>query len=136
MGWARIKGNLTSRIGCQVSFGAPKDVLEKGHGGISGEIIDEVWAYPDENTKPPHEKPCRIGDGCWGDYSFCSQLIRWPTGEHAIRLAYYRRRCGEDHWEYASQMTVSSECETIRTLLERTLAQTAWFQPMPSASPR
>lgn len=65
--------------------------------------------------------------GDWGDYSFCSQLIEWDTGERSVRLAYYRRRAGEDHWEFASQMTVCSDPATIKELLERTLAKTEWF---------
>jgi hypothetical protein len=67
----------------------------------------------------------------WGDYSFASQLIRWDSGEHSIRLAYYRRRTGENHWEFASQMTVNSDPATIKLLLERTLAQAAWFASPP-----
>jgi hypothetical protein len=35
-----------------------------------------------------------------------------------IRLAYYRRRTGEDWWEYASQMTVCSDVATIKTLIK------------------
>jgi hypothetical protein len=73
---------------------------------------------PPRHLDDPHD---------WGDYSFASQLIRWDNGTHTIRLAYYRRRTGEDHWEFASQMTVNSDPETIKALLERTLEQSSWF---------
>jgi putative SOS response-associated peptidase YedK len=66
----------------------------------------------------------------------CAQLIQWKDGhdndkpgEPSVRLAYYRRRCGEDWWEYASQMTVTADCATVKTLLEVTLAKTKWFCP-------
>jgi hypothetical protein len=97
-------------------------------------IVDEVWADPTVNDRPPHATPC--SNDCWGDYSFCAQLIRWnhgnPDGNHTIRLAYYRRRCGEDFWEYASQMTVNADWETIKLLVEKTLARTTWFQDEPA----
>ena len=51
-----------------------------------------------------------------------------------IRLAYYRRRCGEDFWEFASQMTVTAEPPIIKALLVRTLAKKTWFQPEASAN--
>ncbi len=99
-----------------------------------GKIVDEVWADDTLNLSPLHPQPCQRGPHCWGDYSFCAQLIRWNDGhhdyehsDHSIRLAYYRRRCGEDWWEYASQMTVTSECGEIKKLLEVTLAKTKWF---------
>jgi hypothetical protein len=131
MSFAKIKGKLSSRVGRRVNFGPPVDV--KGKGGVAGAgtIIDEVWAYPDANEKPPHPQGCDVQ--CWGDYSFCSQLIKWDDGTHAIRLAYYRRRCGEDFWEFASQMTVCADPETIKVLFERTLARDTWFRTEPSA---
>ena len=89
-----------------------------------GEIIDEVWVDSELNSSPP--SPTIPGD--WGDYSFCAQLIEWATGERKIRLAYYRRRCGEDHWEFASQMTVCAEPETIRQLCQKTLRKRSWFK--------
>lgn len=130
MSFAKIKGRLTSRIGALVRFGAPKDVHEKGGSATSGKVVDEVWAIPleDINSDSPHGNPCTWGMNCWGDYAFCSQLIEWLDGTYSIRLAYYRRRCGEDWWEYASQMTVNSDCQTIKQLLERTLTRTAWFR--------
>jgi hypothetical protein len=127
MGFAKIRGKLTSRIGRSTRFGAPQDVKEKGGKEGYGAIIDEVWADETVNDSEPHQKPCRRGKECWGDYSFCSQLIEWADGTRSIRLAYYRRRCGEDYWEYASQTTVNSEWQTIKTLLEKTLAKTQWF---------
>ncbi len=84
------------------------------------------------NTAPPREATS-VGD--WGDYSFCAQLIQWDNGEHGIRLAYYRRRVGEDWWEFASQMTVSSDWRTIKALIEKTLARSGWFSDMPTVAP-
>src|SRR5437879_4543279 len=132
MGFARIKGHLSSRIGRRVVFKAPADVDKKGGAAISGKIIDEVWADPAVNGAELHPGACNGGQNCWGDYSFCGQLIRWDNGTHTIRLAYYRRRCGEDYWEYASQMTVNDHWEVIQPLLQKTLAMTAWFQDKPN----
>jgi hypothetical protein len=130
MGFAKIQGNLTSRIGCRVRFGAPRDVHRAGGNPGYGTIIDEVWAYPEVN-----DASARASEGAhdWGDYSFCSQLIRWDDGADSIRLAYYRRRAGEDHWEFASQMTVNSDPPTIKVLLERTLAKQKWFTDTPNS---
>jgi hypothetical protein len=133
MGFAKIRGKLRPRIGSPVQFGAPKDVVQKGGKPVSGTIIDEVWADPDVNGVKPHTN-CQMGPECWGDYSFCAQLIEWDNGDHSIRLAYYRRRCGEDYWEYASQMTVNSDWATMKNLMERTLAKTTWFQSAPVSS--
>jgi len=77
------------------------------------------------NKSPP--RPANAADD-WGDYSFCSQLIKWDSGEYSIRLAYYRRRIGEDWWEFASQTTVSSDWRTIKELLGLTLAKKSWFR--------
>lgn len=129
---------LTSRIGRPVRFGAPLDVHNKGGPPSEGVIIDEVWVDPDHNESAAHSQPCDNGVNCWGDYSFCSQLIKWSNGNphtHSIRLAYYRRRCGEDWWEFASQTTVVSDPQTVKTLCERTLAKETWFQDEPSATP-
>jgi hypothetical protein len=135
MSFSKIKGTLTSRIGRPVRYGAPADVSRRGGAAGEGVIIDEVWADPSLNSKRPHREPCKWGKECWGDYSFCAQLIEWNDGSpHQIRLAYYRRRCGEDAWEYASQMTVSGEWKIIQRLLTRTLAKTTWFKDPPSAS--
>ena len=126
----KVKGPLTSRVDREVNFGAPKDVRERGGSGSKGEIVDEVWDRPlDEiNSVPIHGSDCAPGIGCCGDYAFCSQLIKWQDGTYSIRLAYYRRRHGEDWWEFGSQMTVNSDRQTVRQLLERTLARAEWFQ--------
>lgn len=128
MGFAKIKGELTSRIDSRVRFGAPGDVQQKGGSAGYGTIIDEVWADPDINKKPP--RPYSVDDD-WGDYSFCAQLIRWDHRDYSIRLAYYRRRAGEDWWEFASQTTVNSNWRTIKALLQRTLAMEGWFRDNP-----
>lgn len=125
MGFAKINGILTSRIGCKVRFGAPKDVEKKGGKPGYGTIVDEVWADPKINTSPPR---VANSNGDWGDYSFCAQLIKWAEKEYSIRLAYYRRRAGENHWEYASQMTVNSDWLTIKKLLDVTLSKNGWFK--------
>ena len=129
---AQIKGNLTSRIGRPVAFGAPGDVLVKGGTGWKGQIIDEVWADPSLNKSPPHETKCSNGKFCEGDFSFCAQLIEWTDAKYTnhprmIRLAYYRRRCGENGWEYASQMTVCTYPEIVQELCRRTLDKIDWF---------
>jgi hypothetical protein len=132
MGFSKIKGELTSRIGQPVSFGAPKDVALTGGKPSSGMIVDEVWVDPELNRSQP--RGSRFPED-WGDYSFCAQLIRWGEGklaEYSIRLAYYRRRCGEDWWEFASQMTVNSDWRTIKALCEKALAKSGWFQDHPS----
>jgi len=128
VGFAKIKGKLTSRIGAPVRFGTPKDVGAKGGTPGFGRIVDEVWATPERNTSP-ERKPENKDD--WGDYSLCAQLIKWGENNHSIRLAYYRRRAGEDWWEFAAQMTVNSDWRTIKALLERTLAKTGWFSDSP-----
>jgi hypothetical protein len=124
----KIRGNLTSRIGRPVKFGAPKDVRAKGGIHFSGIIVDEVWATPEINISPARQ-PQNNND--WGDYSFSAQLIKWGENNHSIRLAYYRRRAGQDWWEFASQMTVSGDWQTIKALLERTLAKAGWFSDAP-----
>jgi hypothetical protein len=91
MGFAKINGNLTPRIGCRVRFGAPKDVHDRGGGAAYRTIIGEVWADPEINLAPPHSRPCKGGTQCLGDYSFSSQLIKWDHGWHSMRLAYHRR---------------------------------------------
>src|SRR5437763_15197610 len=121
MGFAKIKGNLTSRQGRRVKFGAPQDVQAKEGGAARGTVVDDVWADETLNSSPMHKNPCDRGIHCWGDYSFFSQLIEWDEpstdGKHSIRLGYWRRRCGEDHWEFAGQMTVTSDCDSVRTLM-------------------
>jgi hypothetical protein len=129
MGFAKIKGKLTSRIGRSVTFRPPKDVESKRGGAKHGVIVDEVWARPSINLSPRRK---RKGPGDWGDYSFCAQLIRWGPEDHTIRLAYYRRRVGEDHWEYASQTTVNYYWREIKALLERTLGKRGWFRERPN----
>jgi hypothetical protein len=132
MGFAKLHGRLTSRIGRPVRYSAPKDVHEKGGQAAHGIIVDEIWVDPQKNDSPPR-KPNHPHD--WGDYSFCAQLIKWNgpmvDGEHSIRLGYYRRRCGEDWWEFAGQTTVSAEWQTIKVLCEKTLSKIWWFQDKP-----
>jgi hypothetical protein len=68
---------------------------------------------------------------------FCSQLIKWNDPDHpyyTIRLAYYRSRCREDRWEFASQMTVNADPLIVKVLCERTLAKQSWFQKEPSGN--
>lgn len=129
MSFAKIHGNLTSRIGRPVSFSPPQDVHARGGSGGNGEIIDEVWADDSMNVSAPHIPACE--HHCWGDYSFCSQLIHWSDGSFSIRMAYYRRRCGEDFWTFASQMTVNADWQTIKKLCENTLAKSPWFCDQP-----
>jgi hypothetical protein len=125
MGFAQIRGELTTRVGRPVRYGAPLDVHGKGGSHIEGKVLAEVWAEPELNKKPPHTMPC--DEHCWGDYSFCSQLLQMNDGRRQLRIAYYRRRCGENHWEYASQMTATGDPDILRRLLERTLEQIEWF---------
>jgi len=132
------KGHLTSRIGRDVNFGPPEDVGGKGGNGSHGVIVDEFWVDPALNVSEPHTKPCPKGDHCWGDYSFCAQLIRWDEDDshkrHTIRLAYYRRRCGEDFWTFASQMTVNDEPSIVERLCQGTLKNVGWFIDPPQTS--
>jgi len=133
MGFAKITGPLTSRIGRRVRYGAPKDVHGKGGKARFGRIVDEVWADPKTNLAP-RRKPSHRHD--WGDYSFCAQLIRWDEdGHHSIRLGYWRRRAGENCWEFAGQTTVSSSWRTIKALCEKTLSRKSWFRDKPIRHP-
>ena len=128
MGFAKIRGPLTSRIGQQVRFGAPKYPI--GAKPEVGVVVDEVWADTTVNCSPV--RPARSSSD-WGDYSFFAQLIRWQKdpAEHSIRLGYYRRRPDEDHWEFAGQMTINSDWRTIKRLLENTLEKHWWFADDP-----
>jgi len=108
-----------SRIKSRVCFGAPKDVRRKGGGPAWGTIVDEVWV-------PDTQATSQESSGSWGDYGFCAQRIQWDAGGESIRLGYWRRRAGEKHWSFASQTTVTSNPQTIRRLLEATLARD-WF---------
>lgn len=56
MGFSKIKGELTSRIGRSVRFGLPGDVHEAGGEGGYGMIVDEVWADPEINKTPPRSR--------------------------------------------------------------------------------
>src|SRR5258706_5580536 len=76
MGFAQIKGPLTSRIGRPVTYSAPKDVQGKGGISAKGVIIDEVWADETQNHLPPRSAGHPHD---WGDYSFCAQLIKWDV---------------------------------------------------------
>ncbi len=96
-------GQLTSRIGTRITLDTPND----GRVGVGktrkGTIIDEVWADPAINTSPPRP---RQDDSDWGDYSFCSQLIRLDDGTSTILLAYYHRTAGQDWWEFGQGIPV------------------------------
>jgi hypothetical protein len=127
----RRSGPLSLPVPRPVRFGPPRDVKLTDPSPRAGEIIDEVWVDLELNNTPPRQPT----PGDWGDYSFCSQLIEWAGGERQIRLAYYRRRAGEDHWEFASQTTVCSTPATIKALLEKTLAKQWWFES-PSVAKR
>jgi len=126
-----IQGKLPSRKGCKVWFKPPADLVAVGAPWGCGEIIDEVWATPEINDSPARRKT-RAND--WGDYSFCAQRILWKGGETSIRLAYYRRRVGEDAWHFGSQMTVTGEADIIKMLLQKTLAKRKWFEGAPVSS--
>jgi hypothetical protein len=104
--------------GKTVYFGPPGDVRRQGGKGVSGTILDEVWVPDVEATT----------DGTWGRYCFFAQLIRWESGKDSIRLGYFRRRAGENHWEFGSQTTINSNPHTIRELLKQTLAKDEWFK--------
>jgi len=127
MSFARSQGELTSRIGRQVRFGARQDIQRAGGAAAYGKIVDEVWAGPEINRKPPQPS----GLEGWGDYSFATQLIEWDgpdPKERSVRFVYFRRRAGEDWWEYAAHTTVTADLETTRVLLEKTLAKVMWFE--------
>ena len=115
---------LESKIGKQVRFCPPKDARERGAQDRLGKIVDEVWAIESQRDAPKHT---HNDPNCWGDYAFCSQLIEWTDGGYSIRLAYYRQRSGQDHWEFASQTTFETRPSTVKALLERTLAKSDWF---------
>ena len=121
-------GILTSRIGKRVRFGEPRDAQSAGGDPGYGSVVDEVWADEEVNKMPPRP---RKGKDDWGDYSFCAQLIKWSWGDHSIRLAYYRRRPGENVWRFASQTSVSGNWWPIKALLEKTLAKKHWFSDKP-----
>jgi hypothetical protein len=118
-------------IGRPVRYGPPGDIQSKGGVGRAGKIVDEVWVEPKLDETSVHPAGCTgapKGDGqCWGDYAFCAQLIEWDFGRRSIRLAYYRRRCGESTWMYASQMTVDAYPDTMKSLLEKALSKSDWF---------
>lgn len=132
MGFAKIKGKLTSRKGNRVRFGAPKDVQRGGGGALCGTIEDEVWADENINTSPAR---AATGAHDWGDYSFFAQRIKCDDGRYLIRLGYYRRRAGEDWWEFAGQTTLCADWHSIKALMEGLDAKPGWFcdQPQPPA---
>jgi len=119
----QIRCRLTSRKGRKVWFKPPNDAAAAGGSYVGGEIVDEVWAQPDINDSPARASS---GPSDWGDYSFCAQRIRWAHGGHSIRLAYYRRRAGEDAWHFGSQMTITGDSGEIRDLLRKTLEKAEW----------
>jgi hypothetical protein len=128
MGFAKIKGRLPSRKGQRVRFGAPKDVRGGGGGALVGTIRDEVWA--DESI---NHSPHRAANGAhdWGDYSFFAQLIELDDGRHLIRLGYYRRRAGEDWWEFSGQWTICADWRIIKSLMGGLAAKPEWFCDRP-----
>jgi hypothetical protein len=100
-------------------------------------IVDEVWVEPDLNESAPHCNLANMDPITGAIILFCSQLIKWNDPDHpyyTIRLAYYRSRCREDRWEFASQMTVNADPLIVKVLCERTLAKQSWFQKEPSAT--
>ena len=111
-------------VGERVHFRAPGDVKKKGGRGTSGTIKDEVWVLDKGRTA---EEPATTPRFSWGQYCFFSQLIKWDSGKRSIRLGYYRKRAGEDHWEFGSQTTINSSPATIRALLAETIAKTEWY---------
>jgi len=125
---------MESKIGKPVKYKPPRDMGRRKKKAKTGIIIDELWTDPKIDKRRIHTAQCRqrrTPIGCWGDYAFCAQLIRWDHGEHSIRLAYYRRRCTEDNWEYASQMTVDALWPTIKKLANKTLKKKEWFRDNP-----
>jgi hypothetical protein len=118
-----IPGRLASRIGQSVEFGAPGDVKKAGGSGRRGTIVGEVWANPALNCSQPRTSK---GPDDWGDYSFCAQRIRWEDGSHSIRLGYYRRRAGEDAWQWGSQTTVEGDPDEIKALCQNALDGLDW----------
>jgi hypothetical protein len=126
LSFERVEGKLSSRVRRRISFGPPTDVAGRGGTAVAGTIIDEVWADLELNKCPPHHRPCHYGLHCWGDYAYCSQLIKWDDGTNGTRVVCYRRRCGEDFWELVGQLTAN--VQTIRTLFERTLVKDLWFK--------
>ena len=53
MGFAKIKGQLVSRVGQRVRYGAPKDVEGRGGEPALGTIEDEVWQDEGVNCSAP-----------------------------------------------------------------------------------
>jgi hypothetical protein len=125
MGFARIRGTLRSRVGRRVRFSPPQDVRLAGGAALCGVIVDEAWADEAINRSPA--RPPRGADD-WGDYSFCAQRILWADGRYSIRLGYFRRRAGENCWEYAAQMTVCADCREVGSLLAALVAKSGWFR--------
>jgi len=115
-----------------VRFRPPLSASKQGTPDIVGKIVDEVWADEAQRDPPMHD---HNDPHCWGDYAFCSQLIRWKKDDsYSIRLAYYRRACKETRWRFASQMTVETWPSAIKLLMERTLAKADWFtKPGPTS---
>jgi len=96
-------GHLTSRIRTRVTLDVPRDTRVGAGKARKGTIIDEIWADPAINVSP--SRPCQ-GDSDWGDYSFCSQLIKLDDGTYTILLAYYHRPPGEDWWEFGQGIQI------------------------------
>jgi hypothetical protein len=82
---------LRSHIGDQVKYKPPLSARKQGAPNRIGRIEDEVWAIDAQRDPPKHD---HNDPNCWGDYAFCSQLIKWDEGG-SIRLTFYRLPCGE-----------------------------------------
>jgi hypothetical protein len=115
---------LRSHIGDKVTYKPPLSAQRQGAPNHIGKIEDEVWAINSQRDPQQHQ---HNDPNCWGDYAFCSQLIKWQQGGYSIRLTYYRLPCGGSHWQYAGQTSIETKPSTIRTLLKQTLEKTDWF---------
>ncbi len=78
---------------------------------MSGKIVD--WT------------PWRLFSGKWGQYLFQAQLIMWDEGWKGVRIVYYRRNTSRGRWQFASQTTVHSTAQIIKTIC-RDILKTTW----------
>ena len=116
---------LRDHVGDKVIYAAPLSARRQGAPKRVGVIEGEVWAIDAQRDPPKHT---HSDPNCWGDYAFCSQLIKWEEGGYSIRLTYYRLPCGGDHWQYAGQTSIETKPSTIEKLLKKTLESGDWFQ--------
>lgn len=136
MGFAKVRGPLTTRIGRHVKFRRPQDVARRiGDGVQRGKIVGEIWENQAINLSKPHK---HHRTNCWGDYSFFAQLIEWNDEGSApwyqVRLGYWRRRCGENTWEMAGQTTATARWGVIKRLCKKTLDMNSWQGEKPEFS--